>query len=134
MLGHPLCTNFAITKLFVDYVMHSSFAYRHFNSNFTCGDPTILPYEFIHSRNRGTVGHNMRLTRAWQLSAMGLEELWLQIGTGKNKLFIAIHSLDNSLSKEKCDALPFFPSLTGCDTTSVFQNRKADSVVNMEYL
>ncbi|GBN86922.1 hypothetical protein AVEN_145529-1 [Araneus ventricosus] len=61
MLGHPLCTNFAINKLFVDYVMHSSFAYRQFNSNFTCGDPTILPYELIHSRNRNTVGHNVRL-------------------------------------------------------------------------
>ncbi|GBM05150.1 hypothetical protein AVEN_197712-1 [Araneus ventricosus] len=40
--------------------MHSSFAYRQFNSNFTCGEPTILPYELIHSRNRGTVGHNVR--------------------------------------------------------------------------
>ncbi|GBN15062.1 hypothetical protein AVEN_487-1 [Araneus ventricosus] len=25
-----------------------------FNSNFTCGDPTILPYKLIHSRNRET--------------------------------------------------------------------------------
>ncbi|GBM48954.1 hypothetical protein AVEN_150786-1 [Araneus ventricosus] len=47
--------------------MHSSFAYRQFNRNFTCGDPTILPYELIHSRNRGTVGHNLRLPRAWQV-------------------------------------------------------------------
>ncbi|GBN11821.1 hypothetical protein AVEN_147001-1 [Araneus ventricosus] len=61
LLGHPLCTHFPITKLFVDYVMHSSFAYRQFNSNFTCGDPTILPYKLIHSRNRGTLGHNVRL-------------------------------------------------------------------------
>ncbi|GBN48371.1 hypothetical protein AVEN_150673-1 [Araneus ventricosus] len=67
MRGHPLCTNFAITKLLVDYVMRSFFAYRQFNSNFTCGDPTILPYEFIHSRNRGTVGHNVCLPRAWQV-------------------------------------------------------------------
>ncbi|GBM13419.1 hypothetical protein AVEN_54424-1 [Araneus ventricosus] len=67
MLGHSLCTNFAITKIFVDYVMHSSFAYRQFNSNFTCADPTILPYELIHSRNRGIVGHNVRLLRAWQV-------------------------------------------------------------------
>ncbi|GBO46421.1 hypothetical protein AVEN_86904-1 [Araneus ventricosus] len=28
-----------------------------FNSNFKCGELTILPYELIHSRNRGTVGH-----------------------------------------------------------------------------
>ncbi|GBM67941.1 hypothetical protein AVEN_185360-1 [Araneus ventricosus] len=47
MLGHPLCTNFAITKPFMDYVMHSSFAYRQFNSNFTCGDPTILTYRSV---------------------------------------------------------------------------------------
>ncbi|GBO26231.1 hypothetical protein AVEN_117893-1 [Araneus ventricosus] len=67
MLGHPLCTNFSITKLFVDYVIHSSFACRLFNSNFTCGDPTILPYELIHSRNHGTVGHKVRLPRAWQV-------------------------------------------------------------------
>ncbi|GBN90902.1 hypothetical protein AVEN_10421-1 [Araneus ventricosus] len=57
MLGYPLCTNFVITKLFVDYVMNSSFAYRQFNCNFTCGDPTILPYKLIHSQNRATVGH-----------------------------------------------------------------------------
>ncbi|GBO24477.1 hypothetical protein AVEN_81437-1 [Araneus ventricosus] len=67
MLGHPQCIKFAITKLFVDYVMHSSFADRQFNSNFTCGDPSILPYELIHSRNSDTVGHNVRLPRAWQV-------------------------------------------------------------------
>ncbi|GBO06613.1 hypothetical protein AVEN_176518-1 [Araneus ventricosus] len=67
MLGHPLCTSLAITKPFVGCVMHSSFAYRQFNSNFTFGDPTILPYELINSRNRGTVGHNVRLPRAWQV-------------------------------------------------------------------
>ncbi|GBO32337.1 hypothetical protein AVEN_82284-1, partial [Araneus ventricosus] len=33
----------------------------------TCGDPTILPYELIHSRNRFTVVHNVRLSRAWQV-------------------------------------------------------------------
>ncbi|GBL78845.1 hypothetical protein AVEN_48838-1 [Araneus ventricosus] len=67
MFGHPLCTNFSITKLFMDYVMHSSFAYRQFNSNFTCGDPTILPYELIHNRNHGTVDNNVRLPRAWEV-------------------------------------------------------------------
>ncbi|GBN58644.1 hypothetical protein AVEN_185658-1 [Araneus ventricosus] len=67
MLGHPLRANFVITKLFVDYVMHSSFAYRQFNRNFTGGDPTILPYYLIHSRNPSTVGHNMCLPRGWKV-------------------------------------------------------------------
>ncbi|GBM33221.1 hypothetical protein AVEN_28214-1 [Araneus ventricosus] len=68
MLGHPLCTNFAQwASFFVDYVMHSSFAYRQFNGNAKCGDPTILPFELIHNRNHGTVGHHVRLPRAWQV-------------------------------------------------------------------
>ncbi|GBM21101.1 hypothetical protein AVEN_200784-1 [Araneus ventricosus] len=67
MLGHPLCMHFAITKLFVDYVIHNSFAYRQFNGNFKCCHPPILPYELIHSRNRGTVGHNVRLPKVWQV-------------------------------------------------------------------
>ncbi|GBN70143.1 hypothetical protein AVEN_86940-1 [Araneus ventricosus] len=36
---HRLCHN----QAFSDYAMHSSFAYRQFNSNFTYGYPTILP-------------------------------------------------------------------------------------------
>ncbi|GBN93119.1 hypothetical protein AVEN_72882-1 [Araneus ventricosus] len=67
MLGHPLCKNFAITKFFVDFLMHESFAYRQFNSDFMYGDPMILLYELIHSQNRGTVGHNVRLPRAMQV-------------------------------------------------------------------
>ncbi|GBM71964.1 hypothetical protein AVEN_185827-1 [Araneus ventricosus] len=66
MLGHSLCIKFAITKLFVYYVMSTSFANRQFNSNFTCGDPKILPYELIHRQNRGTFGLNVRVPRAWQ--------------------------------------------------------------------
>ncbi|GBM31793.1 hypothetical protein AVEN_166900-1 [Araneus ventricosus] len=71
MLGYPMCTNFDITKLFVDYMMHSSFAYRQFNSNFTCGDPTIFPYDL----NNGTISQPKSchcwsqrcLPRAWQV-------------------------------------------------------------------
>ncbi|GBN32025.1 hypothetical protein AVEN_165768-1, partial [Araneus ventricosus] len=60
---YKLCHN----QDFVDYVMHSSFGYRQSNRKFTCSDPTILPYDLTHSHNRGTVGHNMRLHRAWQV-------------------------------------------------------------------
>ncbi|GBN63727.1 hypothetical protein AVEN_114069-1 [Araneus ventricosus] len=59
---HKICHNQAFCRLCDSY-----FAYRQFNSNFTCGDPTILPYELIQSRNRGTIGHNVLLSRAWQV-------------------------------------------------------------------
>ncbi|GBN19606.1 hypothetical protein AVEN_209223-1 [Araneus ventricosus] len=55
----PTLHKFRHNKLFVDYVVHSSFAYRQFNNNFTRGDPTILPYELIHSRSLGTIGHEV---------------------------------------------------------------------------
>ncbi|GBN38966.1 hypothetical protein AVEN_160025-1 [Araneus ventricosus] len=42
-------------------IRNNFFAYQQLNSNFTCGDPTFLPYQLIHSRNRGTVAHNVRL-------------------------------------------------------------------------
>ncbi|GBO33257.1 hypothetical protein AVEN_35047-1 [Araneus ventricosus] len=67
MLGHSLCIQFAITKLLVYYVMPSSFPNRQFNNNFTRGDPKNLLYELIYSRNRDTIGHNVRLHRAWQV-------------------------------------------------------------------
>ncbi|GBO44046.1 hypothetical protein AVEN_22679-1, partial [Araneus ventricosus] len=57
---HKLCHN---QDFFGLCDTHSSSAYRQFNSNFTCGDPIILPCELIH----GTVGHNVRLPRVWQV-------------------------------------------------------------------
>ncbi|GBN42011.1 hypothetical protein AVEN_87617-1 [Araneus ventricosus] len=48
-------------------VLLRSFASRQFNSHFTSGDPTILPYKLIHSRKCCTVGCNERLPRAWQI-------------------------------------------------------------------
>ncbi|GBO36388.1 hypothetical protein AVEN_188924-1 [Araneus ventricosus] len=44
----PTVNKLPMTKLFVDYVMYSSFAYRQFNSNFTCSDPTILMHRAKH--------------------------------------------------------------------------------------
>ncbi|GBO23560.1 hypothetical protein AVEN_57003-1 [Araneus ventricosus] len=46
---------------------YSSYAYRQFNSNFTRGDRTIMPYELIHSRNRDTIGHNVCMPRVRQV-------------------------------------------------------------------
>ncbi|GBL98467.1 hypothetical protein AVEN_111599-1 [Araneus ventricosus] len=60
MLEHPLCTNFAITKLFVDYVMHT--VSLLIDPSTTISRVVIRQ---IHRRNLGTVGHKVRLPRAW---------------------------------------------------------------------
>ncbi|GBN30913.1 hypothetical protein AVEN_152139-1 [Araneus ventricosus] len=79
-------------QAFLDYVMHSSFAYRQFNSNFTCGDPMILPYEPIQSRNRGTVGHNVRLPRAWQVLDVYTSLTPPEYGAGApNETLLSVH-------------------------------------------
>ncbi|GBO40281.1 hypothetical protein AVEN_155867-1 [Araneus ventricosus] len=54
---HKLCHNQAFCGL-CDAQLHLQF---------TCGDPTILPYELIYSRKRSTVGHNVRLSRTWEV-------------------------------------------------------------------
>ena len=52
-----------------------------------------------------------------------VEELWVCIGTGKNLRYIAAHSIANVLGPNKCEALPGFHALTGCDQTSAFASK-----------
>ncbi len=51
---------------------------------------------------------------------LGLSELRLGFGTGKNYRDIPVHSLHSGLGPSKFIALTLFDSLTGCDTTSQF--------------
>lgn len=51
---------------------------------------------------------------------LGLSELWVGFGTGKNYRDIPIHTICSNLGTSNCLALPLFHSLTGCDTTSQF--------------
>ena len=48
---------------------------------------------------------------------LGLNELWLAYGTGKHYRRTAIHSIATQIGDTKASALPFFHSVTGCDTT-----------------
>ncbi|GBM02056.1 hypothetical protein AVEN_209747-1 [Araneus ventricosus] len=66
---HKRCHNQAFCGLYHAQFLYFTTPYllRQFNIIFTCGDPKILPYKLIHSRNRSTVGHNVRLPRAWQV-------------------------------------------------------------------
>ena len=52
-----------------------------------------------------------------------LEELWIKFESGKTLQFIPIHEISNALGIPVCEALPFFHSFIGCDTTSSFPGR-----------
>ena len=51
---------------------------------------------------------------------LGLQELWIDFGTGKAHRYIPVHTICQNLGPDRCCALPLFHSFTGCDTTSSF--------------
>ena len=48
----------------------------------------------------------------------GLNELWIEFGTGKSLKFIPVHEIAIKIGEAKSYALPFFHPLSGCDTTA----------------
>ena len=54
---------------------------------------------------------------------LGLQELWVEIGTGKHQRYIAAHRVANELGEQKAVALPAFHAFSGCDTVSSFAGR-----------
>jgi hypothetical protein len=54
---------------------------------------------------------------------LDIEHLWIHFGVGKNVRLIAIHEFTSRLNATKCEALPMFHELTGCDTVSCFHGK-----------
>ena len=45
----------------------------------------------------------------------GLNELWIEFGTGKSLKFIPVHKISTKIGEVKSYALPFFHDLSGCN-------------------
>ena len=60
------------------------------------------------------------LSKLYELSAVALEEPWVEFGVSVNGKRIAVHWLAYSLSPSKCGAFPSFYALTRWDTVSSF--------------
>ena len=67
------------------------------------------------------------LSKFYELSTVGLEELWVEFGVGVNRKWIALHRLAHSLSPPKCGAFPSWYALTGYDTVSSFHGKEKKS-------
>lgn len=52
-----------------------------------------------------------------------VEELWVAFGTGKHLRYLPIHKIASSLTPQQCEGLPFFHTLTGCDTVSYYPEK-----------
>ena len=51
---------------------------------------------------------------------LDLQDLWIEIGTGKNRRWFPIHLHVETLQQEMCQTLHFWFALTGCDSVSMF--------------
>jgi len=54
---------------------------------------------------------------------LNLSQLWIHFGVGTHMRLIAVHDLSIKLGQAKCDVLPLFHAITGCDTVSAFQGK-----------
>ena len=59
---------------------------------------------------------------------LDLQELWIEIGTGKNRRLLPIHLYAKILHQEMCKALPFWFALTECDSVSMFAGQGIKTV------
>ena len=67
-----------------------------------------------------TVDSDIVVIAIGHFANLGLAELWIGFGSGKNFKMIPVHAVANQLGPRKCLALPLFHSFTGCDTISSF--------------
>ena len=70
-----------------------------------------------------TVDTDVVVIALYHFFSLNVEELWIEIGVGQYRRWLPIHLYANMLKEEVCRALPFWFTLTGCDTTSMFSGR-----------
>ena len=88
---------------------------------------------FVHAAEATNRGHMKIIIRTVDTDVvvlaisvvhqLGVDELWLDFGVGKNRRYLAAHLLSQAIGSLKSKCLPLFHSLTGCDTTSSFLGR-----------
>ena len=70
-----------------------------------------------------TVDTDVVVIALFTFHSLALSELWIEIGTGKNRRWLPIHEYASKLGERTCQAIPFWYSVTGCDTVSMFAGR-----------
>jgi hypothetical protein len=83
----------------------------------------------LHVAHACSIGHQRACIRivdsdvvisCAQFDAIGLQELWIVLGTNENMRIIPIHEVVAMLGPSKTSSLPFLHAFSGCDTTSSF--------------
>ena len=82
-------------------------------------DASARGYKKIAITTVDTCCHNCFVS----LFLVDIDELWIEFGVGKHRKYLPIHEYANALKEEICRALPFWFTLTGCDSVSMFAGR-----------
>ena len=70
-----------------------------------------------------TVDTNVIVIAVGIYHLLSVSELWVEVGTGGDRCWYPVHIYANLLGQEKCRALLFWYSLTGCNTLSMFAGK-----------
>ena len=90
----------------------------------------------VHSRHAAPEGSKSVLVKASDtdirviaisvmatLQAIGLQQLWIAFGQGRNMRLIAAHELYRSIAPKKGRGTTLFHAFTGCDVVSAFRGK-----------
>ena len=91
---------------------------------------------FVHARHAAQEGSKSLLVIASDtdilvvtisvmptLQAVGMQQLWIAFGQGRNMRWIAAHELYRSIAPEKGRGITLFHAFTGCDVVSAFRGK-----------
>ena len=91
---------------------------------------------FVHARHAAQEGRTSLLVKACDtdilviaisvmptLHAIGLQQMWIAFGQGRNMRWIPAHELYHSIGPEKGRGIKFFHAFTGCDVVSAFRGK-----------
>lgn len=82
-----------------------------------CADAVSQGFESICIR---TVDTDVVVIAMTVFKKLGVAQLWVAFGTGKNFTYVPIHEIVESITVPKAQVLALFHSFSGCDTVSSF--------------
>lgn len=105
-----------------------------------CNQEEADTWIFLHAKNAVCEGNRTVIIRATDtdvliiaisvlsnLTALGLEKMWLAYEHGKHFRYITVHDIVNFIDKHKAKRLPFFHAFTGCNVVSAFHGKAKKS-------
>ena len=96
----------------------------------SCNHKEVDTRAFLHAKDlalRGiskvkthTIDTDILVIATAHFSSLGVDEFWVDFGTGKDREFYPVHELYKKMGEEKAKSLLFFHAFTSCGQVSFF--------------